>query len=269
MSAQRQIVHVDMDAFYASIEQRDDPRLRGRPVLVGGRSARSVVCTASYEARPSGARSAMPMSEARRRCPEAIVVPPRMAHYAAVSREVFAILRRYTPLVEGLSLDEAFLDVSASRALFGSGEAIAEAIRRAIRDETGLGASAGVATCKLVAKIASDQRKPDGLTVVPPGEERRFLAPLPIERMWGIGPKAAATARAAGLQRIGDLAASGSATLERLFGAPWGTELCALARGIDPREVEPGRPAKSVGAEETFERDLRSCEELEASLLEQ
>lgn len=269
MSGPRQILHVDMDAFYAAVEQRDDPSLRGRPVLVGGRSLRSVVCTASYEARPSGARSAMPMAEALRRCPDAVVVRPRIAHYAEVSRQIFAILRRYTPLVEGLSLDEAFLDVSRSQGLFGDGRAIAERIREDIRASTGLTASAGVATCKLIAKIASDQRKPDGLTVVAPGEERRFLAPLPIERMWGIGPKAAEAARQVGLRTIGDLASASASRLERVFGKSFGPAVSELARGIDPREVQPDRAAKSVGAEETFELDLTTREQLEAALLEQ
>lgn len=169
-----------MDAFFASVEQLDDPSLRGKPVLVGGASRRGVVAAASYEARPFGVRSAMPVVEARRLCPHAIIVPPRGARYAEVSGLVFDIFRRFTPLVEGLSLDEAFLDVTESQSLFGDGEAIARQIKSAIRREIQLTASAGVSTCKFVSKIASDLRKPDGLVVVPPGEERAFLAPLPI-----------------------------------------------------------------------------------------
>lgn len=265
----RQILHVDMDAFYASVEQRDDPRLRGRPVVVGGASRRGVVCAASYEARPFGVRSAMPMAEALRRCPDAIVVPPRMEHYAEVSRAVFGILERYTPLCEGLSLDEAFLDVTASRSLFGDGEAIAGAIRAAIRAELALTASAGVATSKFVAKIASDLRKPDAVVVVPAGEERAFLAPLPVERMWGVGPKAAAALHAAGLRTIGDLAVADPRRVARTLGASWGEAVVRLARGEDARGVDPDREAVSMGAEDTFEHDVRTEEDALARLLSQ
>jgi DNA polymerase-4 len=264
----RTVLHADMDAFFASVEQRDDPRLRGRPVLVGGPSKRSVVCAASYEARPSGARSAMPMAEALRRCPEAIVVPARHARYAEVSADVFAIFRRYTPLVEGLSLDEAFLDVTASQGLFGDGVAIARAIKRAIRSELELCASVGVASSKFVAKIASDLEKPDGLVVVPPGGEARFLAPLALERMWGVGPKAAERLHEARLTTIGDLARAGPKRLEALLGSS-GAHVAELARGVDAREVVPDRAAVSVGAEETFDDDLTERTDLEARLLEQ
>ncbi len=256
-----------MDAFYAAVEQRDDPSLRGKPVLVGGRSLRSVVSTASYEARPSGARSAMPMAEALRRCPDAIVVPPRMDHYADVSRRIMAILHRYSPLVEPLSLDEAFVDVTASRELFGDGTGIAEAIREAIREELSLTASAGVATSKFVAKVASDLRKPDGLTVVPPGGEASFLAPLPVTRMWGVGPKAAERLAGAGVRTIGDLARASAERLARVIGTEWGATIHELARGIDEREVIPEREAVSMGAEETFEEDLVSRESIETELL--
>jgi len=180
----RQILHVDMDAFYASVEQHDNPALRGKPVVVGGPSRRGVVTAASYEARPFGVHSAMPMAAALRLCPQAIVVPGRMDRYVEVSEMVFGVLRTFTPLVEGLSLDEAFLDVTASQSLFGDGETIAGKIKAAIFERTGLRASAGVAPCKFVAKIASDLKKPDGLVVVREGEVRAFLAPLPIERMW-------------------------------------------------------------------------------------
>jgi DNA polymerase-4 len=265
----RQILHVDMDAFYASIEQRDDPALRGRPIIVGGRSMRSVVCTASYEARPSGVRSAMPMAEALRRCPDAIVVAPRMDAYADVSDRVMAILKRYSPLVEALSLDEAFIDVSRSRDLFGTGAAIAARIRAEIKGELRLNASAGVATSKFVAKVASDIRKPDALTVVPPGTEAAFLAPLPVERMWGVGPKAAAKLRGAGLSTIAQLAAAPPERLGKIIGSSWGEYIVELARGLDPRAVVPSREPVSIGAEDTFEVDLTRREDLEQAILRQ
>ncbi|MCC7540828.1 MAG: DNA polymerase IV [Deltaproteobacteria bacterium] len=264
----RAILHVDMDAFYASVEQRDEPRLRGRPVVVGGRSRRGVVAAASYEARPYGVRSAMPMGEALRRCPDAVVVPPRMGRYAEVSARVFDIFRRFTPLVEGLSLDEAFLDVTASRSLFGGAEPIARRIKESILAETGLTASAGVAPCKFVAKVASDLRKPDGLVVVAEHDVASFLDPLPIERMWGVGQKTAPRLRASGLATIGDLARAETRTLEGLLGR-WGTEVQLLARGIDERDVVPGIVAKSVGAEETYENDLVDIASIERCLLDQ
>jgi DNA polymerase IV len=264
----RAILHVDMDAFFASVEQLDDPALRGRPVVVGARSPRGVVAAASYEVRPFGVRSAMPMMEALRRCPEAVVVPPRGERYAEVSARVFAIFGRYTPLVEGLSLDEAFLDVTGSRALFGDGEAIARQIRSSIRDELGLTASAGVAPSKFVAKIASDQNKPDGLTVVRPGEVESFLRPLPVERMWGVGPVTAERLRGAGIRTFAAIADMADETLERLLGGS-GRGIRALARGIDERPVIVGAPAKSIGAEQTFERDLHTHEELLSPLLAQ
>ncbi len=261
----RHVLHVDMDAFFASVEQRDDPRLRGKPVLVGGAARRGVVAAASYEARKFGCRSAMPMAEAMRLCPHAIVVPPNRERYEEASSTVFEIFHKYTPLVEGLSIDEAFLDVTESRSLFGDGEAIAAAIRSEIREATGLTASAGVAPSKFVAKIASDQNKPDGLTVVledVPG----FLAPLPIERMWGIGPKTAPTLRSFGMKTLGDLARAEAATLERLLGS-WGLVVRDLARGIDTRDVVPEREAKSIGAEVTYDEDLRTREAIARTLL--
>jgi DNA polymerase IV len=262
----RQILHIDMDAFFASVEQRDDPSLRGKPVVVGSPSRRGVVAAASYEVRPFGVHSAMPMYEARKRCPEAIIVPPRHDRYIEVSREIFAVFRAYTPLVEGLSLDEAFLDVTESAALFGSGADIARKLKDGIRARTGLTASAGVAPCKFVAKIASDLEKPDGLVVVPPERVRSLLAALPIERMWGVGPKTAPKVRAAGYATLGDIATADTARLEELLGS-WGKEAQLLARGIDPRPVVPDAEAKSYGAEETFERDLTSREEIETTLL--
>jgi DNA polymerase-4 len=264
---QKTILHVDMDAFYASVEQRDDPSLRGKPVIVGGASRRGVVLAASYEVRPFGVRSAMPMAEALRRAPQAIVVPPHRDRYAAASEEAFAIFRRYTPLVEPLSLDEAFLDVTGSVALFGEGPVIASAIKREVRAELQLTASAGVAPCKFAAKVASDLRKPDGLVVVAEGEVAAFLAPLPIERMWGIGPKTAPKMHAMGYRTIGDLARADDGALERLLGS-WGIEVGRLARGEDARDVVPDAQAKSIGAEETYEEDLTGAEQIAPTLLD-
>ena len=251
----RTVIHFDMDAFFASVEQLDNPDLRGQPVLVGARSRRGVVTAASYEARPTGVRSAMSMVEALRRCPDAVVVPPRRARYSELSGRVFEVFRRYTPLVEGLSVDEAFLDVTGSRSLFGEGPEIARLIKDDVRSEIGLTGSAGVASNKFVAKIASDLDKPDGLTVVPVGGEAEFLAPLPLERMWRVGPKARVRLRAAGLQTIGDLARSDLRTLEQLLGS-WGPVARELAHGIDERPVVVGAPPKSLGSESTFEEDL-------------
>jgi DNA polymerase-4 len=261
------VLHVDMDAFYASVEQRDDPALRGKPVIVGGRSRRGVVLAASYEVRPFGVRSAMPMAEALRRAPHAVVVPPRREAYAQASEAAFAVFLRYTPLVEPLSLDEAFLDVTASQALFGDGEAIARAIKQAVQTELSLTASAGVAPSKFVAKIASDLRKPDGLVVVRPDEVGAFLRPLPIERMWGVGPKTAPRMRELGLNTLGDLADANEASLERILGS-WGPHAARLARGQDDRDVIPDGTARSIGAEETYEEDLLTPEAIGATLLD-
>jgi len=263
----RTILHVDMDAFYASVEQRDDPSLRGKPVIVGGRSRRGVVLAASYEVRPFGVHSAMPMAEALRKAPHAIVVPPHRDRYEKASEEAFAIFHRYTPLVEPLSLDEAFLDVTASRSLFGDGRTIARAIKDNVRDELGLTASAGVAPCKFAAKVASDLRKPDGLVVVPEGGVAEFLAPLPIERMWGVGPKTAPKMRALGYATIGDLTRGTTETLEPVLGV-WGIEVARLARGEDARDVVPDAAAKSIGAEETYEEDLVGADAIAPTLLD-
>jgi DNA polymerase-4 len=257
-----------MDAFFASVEQHDHPELRGKAVAVGGRSRRGVVAAASYEARPFGVRSAMPMMEALKRCPALIVVPPRGGRYAEVSARIFDIFRRFSPLVEGLSLDEAFIDVTASRRLFGDPIDIARQIKAQILEETGLTASAGVAPNKFVAKIASDLDKPDGLVTVAPDEVEAMLAPLPIERMWGIGPTAALRLHEAGLNTIGDLATSSVERLVQLLGS-WGQDVHRLARGIDDRPVVTEGLAKSVGAEETFEADLRTLAEIESKLLAQ
>jgi DNA polymerase-4 len=265
----RTVLHLDLDAFYASVEQLDDPSLRGRPVVVGGTERRGVVCAASYEARPFGVRSAMPTARARRLCPDAVFLPPRFERYAAVSDQVFGIYRRFTPLVEPLSLDEAFLDVTESRALHGDGRAIACSIKRAVREECGLAVSAGVAEVKLAAKIATDLGKPDGLVVVPEGGVRAFLAPLPVGRLWGVGEVTEASLRKLGVSTIGDLSALPEAALAAAIGASHARHLGALARGDDPRPVVPDEEAKSVGAEETFAEDVVGREALERELLAQ
>ena len=259
----RAIVHVDMDAFYASVEQRDDPTLRGRPVIVGGPSRRGVVLAASYEVRPFGVRSAMPMARALRLAPNAVVVRPRFDAYVRASEAVHAVFERFTPLIEPLSLDEAFLDVTASVSLFGDGATIAARIRRAVRDEAELPCSAGVASVKFLAKVASDHAKPDGLRVIAPGDERAFLAPLPVGRLWGVGPRTEARLHALGLRAIGDIAARDHQWLLDHLG-DGAAHLHDLARGIDPRAVVPDREAKSIGAEDTFGGDLTDLAEIEA-----
>ena len=255
MTAPRAIVHVDMDAFYASVEQRDDPRLRGQPVIVGGHPTRGVVLAASYEVRPFGVRSAMPMSQAVRLAPKAIVVPPRPRAYAEASEQVFEIFERYTPQVEPLSLDEAFLDVTASRSLFGTPAAIATALRADIAREVKLNASAGIAETKFVAKVASDFAKPNGQHEVPPGTAKAFLHPLSVSRLWGIGAKTLPRLEGLGIRTVGDLAARSPEWLELNVGsgaAHW----WALAQGHDDRPVISDREAKSIGAQDTFEEDV-------------
>jgi DNA polymerase IV len=266
--ADRAILHVDLDAFFAAVEQRDRPELRGRPVIVGGGgpSDRGVVSAASYEARTFGVRSAMPLREAGRLCPDAVFLPVDGRKYLAVSREVMTILRRFTPLVEPISIDEAFLDVTGSRALFGSGENIARAIKAAIREEVRLTASVGVATTKLVAKIASDLRKPDGLVVVPAGDEAAFLAPLPISRLWGVGAQTAIALRDYSVVTIGDLAALPPALLSHRFGK-FGAALVDRARGIDGDAVSHLGDAKSIGHEHTFDVDTSDRDVIERTLL--
>jgi DNA polymerase-4 len=264
----RSILHLDLDAFYASVEQLDDPGLRGRPVIVGGTSGRGVVCAASYEARRSGVRSAMPTVEARRRCPDGVFLPPRFERYGELSRAVFGIYRRYTPLVEPLSLDEAFLDVTRSRALHGEPGQIARKVKDEVRQGTGLTVSAGVAECKMAAKIASDLGKPDGLVAVPPGTTAAFLEPLPVSRLWGVGKVTEQALRALGISTIGELARFPEQVLVERFGAQ-GAHMRALARGDDPRPVVPDEEAHSVGAEDTFERDLLGEEALLPQLLDQ
>jgi len=250
-----------MDAFYASVEQRDNASLRGKPVIVGGHARRGVVLAASYEVRPFGVRSAMPMARALLLAPGAVVVPPRHDVYADVSARVFDILASVTPLVEPLSLDEAFLDVTASRRLFGPAAEVARRLRARIADEVGLPASAGIAGVKLVAKIASDMAKPNGQVEVPFDGEAAFLAPLPVSRLWGVGPKSARTLARMGLETVGDIARRDPDELARRLG-PAGHALWEQANAIDPRPVIPDREAKSIGAEDTFDDDLAGVDAL-------
>ncbi len=269
MAGARTILHLDLDAFYASVEQLADPSLRGRPVIVGGPSRRGVVCAASYEARRFGVRSAMPTARARRLCPDGVFLPPRFDRYAGLSEGIFELYRRYTPLVEPLSLDEAFLDVTASRALHGGGADIARAIKAEVRASCGLAVSAGIAEVKLAAKIATDLGKPDGLVEVPAGGVAAFLAPLPVSRLWGVGHVTEAALRRIGIGTIGDLARTPEMALAGAIGASHARALRALAQGDDPREVVPDEAAKSIGAEDTFGEDLRDRGALEGELLAQ
>ena len=251
----RKIVHIDMDAFYASVEQRDDPALRGRPVVVAWRGQRSVVCAASYEARTFGVRSAMPAARAERLCPDAVFVPPDFTRYRAASRSVREILLRHTPLVEPLSLDEAYLDVTETLSGLASATAVAKSIRASIREELALTASAGVAPNKFLAKIASDWRKPDGLFVIRPEEIESFLHPLPVSRIHGVGKVMDGKLGALGIRTVGELAAWSAGELEHRFGR-YGRRLSELAHGIDLSEVKPDRPTQSISAEDTFEHDV-------------
>ena len=251
----RKIVHIDMDAFYASVEQRDDPSLRGRPVVVGGRGARSVVAAASYEARRFGVRSAMPSVRAERLCPDAVFLPPDFARYRAVSRQVRTILLRHTTLIEPLSLDEAYLDVSTNLQNLPSATAVAEAIRASIREELQLTASAGVAPSKFLAKLASDARKPDGLCVVRPRDIDAFLLPLPVGALPGVGRVTNGRLEALGIRTVADLRAAPRSQLEARFGR-WGARLSELAHGIDDSPVRADRRRKSISAEDTLPEDL-------------
>ena len=262
----RTILHVDMDAFYTSVEQRDKPELRGKPVVVGGGSNRGVVAAASYEVREFGVRSAMPMAEALRRCPNLIRVTPRMSHYKAVSQQIFEVFREFTPLVEGLSLDEAFLDVTDSRALHGSGRQIAEKIKLTIRDRTRLTASVGVAENKLVAKIASDLDKPDGLVVVTSDNARTTLDPLPVSVIPGIGRQTLARLHNVNVYNIADLRQAADRDLEPVFGR-YTQRTRDRASGIDNRPVVPDREEKSISAEETYPVDLSDRQDIDRELL--
>ena len=280
LSDPRRILHVDMDAFYAAVEQRDRPELRGKPVIVGadpqGGRGRGVVATASYEARRFGVGSAMPISQAWKACPHGIYLHPDMAKYSAVSAQVFVVLRRFTDQVEPVSIDEAFLDVTASLRAIGPGggppaataEALARRLKEAVAADTGLTASVGLATSKMVAKVASDMRKPDGLVVVAPGEEAAFLAPLPVRRLWGVGPKMEESLLRLGIHTIGDLARTETAALERRLGSH-AAFLQDLARGIDDRPVvAEAEAARSIGHEHTFDEDTADKVALRRTLLE-
>jgi DNA polymerase IV len=251
----RKILHVDMDAFYASVEQRDDPQLRGKPVVVAWRGNRSVVCAASYEARRFGVRSAMPAVRAERLCPEAIFIPPDFVRYRAVSRGVREIFQRYTDLIEPLSLDEAYLDVTENKIGLPTATRVAKAIRQQIREELHLTASAGVAPNKFLAKIASDWRKPDGLFVIQPDDVAAFLPPLPVGRIPGVGKVTEERLKQIGVHTVGDLLTLDAALIGAHFGR-YGRRLYELARGIDHNPVVPDRPTKSISAEDTFERDI-------------
>jgi DNA polymerase-4 len=256
MKSARRIIHVDMDAFYASVEQRDRPDLRGQPVAVGGRpESRGVVAAASYEARRFGVRSAIPMARAVRLCPELTIVRPDFAKYRAVSQEVFAIFRSVTPLVEPLSLDEAYLDVTENSWNEPLGMTVAQRIKSAIRDRTGLTASAGVAPNKFLAKIASAWQKPDGLTVIAPERVERFLQKLPVDALWGVGPVTAERLRERGIERLVDVRSADPARLHEAVGS-LSTWLLQLASGADDRPVEPNRPSKSSSSECTYAHDL-------------
>lgn len=265
-TAVRTILHVDMDAFYASVEQRDNPDLRGKPVVVGGGSNRGVVAAASYEVREFGVRSAMPMSEATRRCPDLIRVAPRMSHYKAVSEQIFEVFGEITPVVEGLSLDEAFLDVSASLTLYGSGADIAAQIKRTIHERTGLTASVGVAQNKLVAKIASDLDKPDGLVIVNADNCREVLDPLPVSVIPGIGKQTLGRLHAVNIHTIADLRLAPDRDLEPIFGR-YTQRTRERAAGIDSRPVASSRAEKSISSEETYDTDLSDRTDMERELL--
>src|SRR5439155_7141135 len=262
------ILHVDMDAFYASVEQRDRPELRGLPVIVGGSAeGRGVVCAASYEARKFGVHSAMPAVTARRLCPQGIFLPPRMEHYAQISRQIREIFQSFTPLIEPLSLDEAFLDVRGCEGLFGSAPEIARKIKERVRAETELTASVGVAANKFLAKLASDLKKPDGLVVIEPTQVEAILAPLPVGRIWGVGAKGEKRLHALGIRTIGQLAALPEQVLVDHFGDN-GRHLWRLARGIDDRQVVPDEEAKSISTETTFARDIGDRDVLRSWLLD-
>jgi len=263
---ERIIIHADMDAFYAAVEQLDRPELRGKPVLIGSRKGRGVVLTASYEARPFRVGSAMPMAQALQRCPDAVVVPPRFDRYTAASERIMEVFRQYSPDVEALSLDEAFLNMSGAEHLFGPPEEMARAIKRDVFDATGgLRVSVGVSHIKYVAKVASDLGKPDGLLVVEPGHAVEWLAPLPVARLWGAGPKTQIRLIEAGYDTIGDIASADPHRLAQEFGA-MGPHFHDLANARDPRRVARGRKAKSLGSDRTLNQDISTRAEIEQHL---
>jgi DNA polymerase IV len=260
------IIHLDMDAFYAAVEVLDDPQLQGKPVIVGGSKERGVVSSASYEARKFGVHSAQPIATAARLCPQGVFLPVRMWRYQEISQQIFKIFQRFSPLVEPLSLDEAFLDVTGSTRLFGPPEEIARKIKEQVVEETGLTVSAGVAPSKFVAKIASDMQKPDGLTIVPEGKVKEFLEPLPIEKLWGVGKATRKILAHLGVKTIGDLGPLSSKLLVRKLGKQ-GLHLYLLAKGVDEREVEPEREVKSIGHEDTYPLDICDLGEARKQLL--
>ena len=262
----REIIHLDLDAFYASVEMLDNPEIAGKPVIVGGGGKRGVVTAASYEARKFGVHSAQPVATARRLCPDGVFLPVRMGRYKEMSDRVFEIFRRFSPLVEALSIDEAFLDVSGTQRLFGGALEIARKIKETVESETGLTVSAGVAASKFVAKIASDMNKPDGLTVVPRGKEKEFLGPLPVGKLWGVGKVTETALHRMGVKTIGDLASVPAENLKKRFGKH-GLHLHRLANGIDDREVEPEHEVKSIGHEDTYDEDIRDREAIGKELL--
>ncbi|WP_197041416.1 DNA polymerase IV [Chondromyces apiculatus] len=268
MAVQRAILHVDMDAFFASVEVRDDPRLRGKPVLVGGGGRRGVVATASYEARRFGCRSAQPMAQALKLCPEAVVVAPRHGVYVEVSQQVFDVFARFSPLVEGLSIDEAFLDISGTERLLGTPRQVAEALKAEVKATTALTCSVGIASVKFLAKIASGMNKPDGITEIPPGTELAFLTPLPVGALWGVGPRTEQRLEQRGIRTVGDLRRLGEKTLTDWLGAH-GQHLYRLSAGLDERAVIPDREAKSISNEDTYAVDVVGVEALRQRLLSQ
>ena len=263
VSRERMILHADLDAFYASVEQRDDPRLRGRPVIVGG----GVVLAASYEAKAFGVRTAMGGTQARRLCPHAVVVKPRISAYSEASRAVFEVFRQTTPLVEGLSIDEAFLDVGGLRRVSGTPRQIAVRLRRQVLEQVGLPITVGVSRTKFLAKVASAVAKPSGVLVIPPGRELDFLHPLPIERLWGVGPVTAGKLRNRGIRTVGEVAQLGEVVLASIVGRASARHLHALANNRDPRPVHVGRRRRSIGAQRALGRLPRTPEDIEAALV--
>ena len=266
MARPRVIMHADMDAFYASIEQRDDPSLRGKPVMVGGTGGRGVISAASYEAREFGVHSAMPTYEARRRCPQGVFLPGSMRKYGEESKRIFEIFRRFTPVVQGVSLDEAFLDLTGTERLLGPAAEVGRKLRSAVREEADLPISVGIAPVKMVAKIASDAAKPDGLLEVKPEDVRAFLEPLPVRRIWGVGPVAEQRLARRGFATVGDLVRCDPERLRRALG-PWGVEIARLGRGRELSEVEPYREPVSYSEENTFGSDVSDRERLESTII--
>jgi DNA polymerase-4 len=260
-------LHIDMDAFFVEVERRRDPGLAGKPVIVGGLGRRGVVASASYEARARGVHSAMPIGEARRLCPHGVFIPPSHSDYGAVSREVFEVFRSFSPLVEGLSVDEAFIDISGLRLHYDSPAAVGTALRSSIRAELGLPASVGISAVKFISKLASDAAKPDGMLVVPAGRELEFLHPMPVRSLWGVGAATHASLGTLGVETIGDLAAVPETMLRRRLGPSLAAHLSQLAAAIDPRGVEPDGETKSLSVEETYDEDLTEDDDINQATL--